>query len=65
MWMFQSFLKGGTKIFFGGDMEKKFEAKSEEIAIQGLPYMGIQPTYIQPPNPYNIVDAKKYMQIGD
>jgi len=48
--MLQSFLKGGTKIFIGGDMEAKFGAETEAMAIQSLPHLGIQPIYIRPPN---------------
>jgi len=43
-----SFLKGGTKIFIGGDMETKFGAENEGMAIQSLPHMWL--TYIQPQN---------------
>jgi len=35
-----------------------------ENIIQSLPHLGIQPIYIQPPNPENIADAKKYMLTG-
>jgi len=48
--MLQFFLKGGTKTFIGGDRETKFGAKSEEMAIQNLSQLGIQPIYIQTPN---------------
>jgi len=60
----QSFLKGGTKIFIGGDMETKFGAETEGMAIQSLSHLGIQPIYIQPPNPENIADAKKCTLTG-
>jgi len=39
VWMLLSFLKGGTKIFIGGDMETKFGAETEGIAIQSLIHM--------------------------
>jgi len=64
VWMLQSFLKGGTKIFIGGDMETKFGAETERIAIQSLPHLRIQPIYIQIPNPDNIADAKKCTLTG-
>jgi len=64
VWMLQSFLEGETKIFVGGDMETKFGAETEGMAIQSLPYLGIHPIYIQPPNSDNIADAKKYMLTG-
>jgi len=44
--MLQSFLKGGTKIFIGGDMETEIGAETEGMAIQILPYLGIQLIYI-------------------
>jgi len=59
--MLQFFSEGGTKIFRGGDMEIKFGAETEGMAIQSLPYLGIHPIYIQPPHPDNIADAKKCM----
>jgi len=59
--MLQFFLEGGTKIFIGGDMETKFGAQTEEMAIQSLFHLGIQSIYIQPPNSDNTVDAKKCM----
>jgi len=37
--MLHSFLKGGTKIFIGGDMEAKYGADTEGRAIQSLPHM--------------------------
>jgi len=55
--MLQSFLKGVTKIFIGG-------AETEGMAIQNLPHLGIQPIYMQPPDPDNIADTKKYMLTG-
>jgi len=39
MQMLQSFLKAGTKIFIGGNMEAKFGAETEGTAIQNLPHM--------------------------
>ena len=62
--MHLSFLEEGTKIFIGGDTETKFGAETEEMAIQRLPYLGIQPIYIQPPIPDNIADAKNCMLTG-
>jgi len=58
MWMLQSFLEGGTKIFIVGNTETKCGAETEQKAIQRLPM------YIQPPNPDNIADAKKCMPQG-
>jgi len=43
----------------------KFEAETEEKAIQRPLHLGIQPIHMQPPNPDNIVDAKKCMLTGD
>jgi len=43
--------EGKTKIFIGGDTETKSGAETERMTIQSLPYMGIQPIYIQPSNP--------------
>ncbi|MBX8814663.1 hypothetical protein HBA91_18770 [Ochrobactrum sp. MR34] len=60
----QSFFKGGTKIFIGGDMETRFGAETEGMAIQSLPYLGIQPIYLQPPNLHNIDEVKKCMLTG-
>lgn len=57
-------LKRGTKIFIGGDMETKFGAKTEGMAIQSLPHLGIQPIYIQPPSTDNIADPKKCLLTG-
>jgi len=62
--MLQCFLEGGTKIFIGGNIESKFGAEIEGMAIQSLPHLGIQPIYIQQPNPDNIADAKKCRLIG-
>jgi len=47
-------------------METKFGVETERMVILRLPYLGIQPIYIQPPNSYpdNITDAKKYMLTG-
>jgi len=45
-------------------METKFGAETEGMAIQSLPHLGIQPIYIQPPNPVTIRDAKKCMLTG-
>jgi len=45
-------------------METKFGAETEGMAIQCLPHLGIQPIYIQSPNPDNITDAKKCMLTG-
>jgi len=33
MWMFHSFIKWGTKIYIGEDMETKFRAETEGTAI--------------------------------
>jgi len=41
--MLQSFLKWGTKIFIGGDIETKFGAETEGMAIQSLPTWGSNP----------------------
>jgi len=60
----QSSLKGGTKIFIGGHMETKLGAEMGGKAIQGLPHLRIQPTYIQPPKLDNIDEAKKCMLTG-
>jgi len=59
--MLQSFLEGGSKIFTGGDVEAKFGAEIEGMAIQNLPLLEIQSKYIRPPNPVTIADAKKCM----
>jgi len=40
-------------------MEIKFRTEIEGIAILGLYHLGIQPTYMQPPNLNNIVDPNK------
>jgi len=45
VWIPHSFLKEGTKIFIGGDMEAKFGAETEGTAIQSLPHMW--PIYIR------------------
>jgi len=37
--MLRSFLKEGTKVSIGEDMEAKFRAETEGTAIQGLPHM--------------------------
>jgi len=60
--MLHSFLKGGTKISIGGDMEAKFRAESKETAIQSLPHMW--PICIQPPKLDKIDEAKKCMLTG-
>ena len=62
VWMLQS-LEGG-KIFIGENMETIFGAETEGKAIQTLPHLGIQPIYIQLPNPDNIDEAKKWMLRG-
>jgi len=62
MQMLHSFLKGGTKISIGGDMEAKFRAETEGTAIQRLPHMW--PIYIQPPKLDKIDEAKKYTLTG-
>jgi len=36
-----SFLKGGTKRFIGGNMETKFGAETEGMALQSLPHLGM------------------------
>jgi len=60
----QSFLKWGAKILTGGNTETNFGAETEGKTIQRLPHLGIQPIYIQPPNPDNIADAKKCFLTG-
>jgi len=60
----QSFLKGRTKIFIGGDIETKFGADTEGMTIQSLPHLGIQPIYIQPSKLDSIANAKKCMLTG-
>jgi len=62
--MLHSFLKEGTKLFIGGDIEAKFGAETEGTAIQSLPHIGIQSIYIQPPKLDNIDEAKKCMLKG-
>jgi len=57
----QFFLEYGTKIFMGINMETKFRATTKGKSIQTLTHLGIQPIYIQPPNPDIIADAKKYI----
>jgi len=64
VWMLQSFLEGGSKIFIEVDMATKFGAETEGKAIQNITQPGIQPIYIQPTNSDNIADAKKYLLIG-
>jgi len=59
--MLHSILKGGTKIFIGGDIEAKFGAETEGAAIQSLPHMGIQSLCIWPPKLDKIDEAKKCM----
>jgi len=59
-----SFLKGGRKILTGWDTETKFESEKERLTIQNLSHLRIHYIYILPPNPENIVDAKKYMVMG-
>jgi len=54
--MLHSFLKGGTKIFIEGDMETKFGAETEGMAIQSLPHMW--PIHIQPPKLDKMDEAK-------
>jgi len=49
--MLQSFFQEGAYIFIGVYMETKFVAETGGMAIQSLPHLGIQPIYIQPPNP--------------
>jgi len=51
-----SFLKGRTKIFIGDDMEAKFGAETEGMAVQSLPHIDIQP-----PKLVKIDEAKKCM----
>jgi len=41
-----------------------YGAETEGMAIQSLPHLGIQSIYTQPPNPNDIMDAKKYMLTG-
>jgi len=57
--MLQSCLEEGTKIFIGEDMETKFGAEIEGMAIQSLPHLGIQPPKLD-----NIAEAKKCMLAG-
>jgi len=45
-------------------METKVRAETEEKAIQSLRHLGIQPIYLQSPNPVNIADTKKCMLTG-
>jgi len=43
--MFQSFLKGGSKIFIGGYKQASFQEEAE--GIQSLPHLGFQSIFIQ------------------
>jgi len=61
--MTQSFLEGGTKILIGGDMETKFGAENEGMAIQSLLHLGIQAIYTHHQT-HNIADGKMYMLTG-
>jgi len=54
-------LKRENKNIHRGDIETKFGAEPEGMAIRSLPYLGIQPIYIHPTNSDNIVEAKKCM----
>jgi len=56
MWMLPLLLKRG-KISKGGDMEAKFRAATQGMAIQSLTHMW--PIYIQPPKLDKIDVAKK------
>jgi len=60
--MLHSFLKGGTKIFIGGDMKVKFGAETEGTAIHSLPHRW--PQHIQPPKLDKIDETKKCMLSG-
>jgi len=62
MWMLHSFLKVGTKISTGGNMDAQFRAETEGTAIQSLLHMW--PIYIQPPNLDKTDEAKKCMLTG-
>jgi len=55
VWMPQYFLKGGTKIFLGGDLETKFGAETERMAIQSLPHLRIQCIYL-----YAVTKPRQY-----
>jgi len=52
-------LKEGTKIFIGVDMEEKFGAETEGMAIQSLSHMW--PICIQQPKQDKVDEAKKYL----
>jgi len=60
--MIHSFLKGGTKIFIGGEVEAKFKAEIEGMAIHTLPHMW--PIYIQSPKLVKMAEPKKCRPTG-
>jgi len=59
--MCQTFLERGMEIFIGVDTERNFGVETEEMVIQKVPHLEIQPIYIQPPNPVNIAYSKMCM----
>jgi len=61
MQMLPLLLKKG-EIFIGGDMEAKFRAATQGMAIQSLTHMC--PIYIQPPKLDKIDEAKKCVRKG-
>jgi len=64
MWVLPLLLKRG-KISIGGEMEAKFTAATEEMAVQSLPHLRLMwPIYIQPPKLDKIDEAKKCMLKG-
>jgi len=64
MWILQSFLEGGTKIFTGVNTETNFGAETKGNKGHPETVRPGNPAHIQPPNPDNIADAKKYMMTG-
>jgi hypothetical protein len=48
----------------GANMKTKCGTKTEGMAIQRLPHLGIHPIYNQSPNPDTTVDAKNCMLTG-
>jgi hypothetical protein len=47
MWVLQSFLERGDKIFMGGIMETNYRAENEGKPIQKLSHLRIHPRYSQ------------------
>jgi len=45
-------------------METIFDSETEGMAIQNLPYLGIQPIHIQPATLDNVDESKKCMLTG-